>query len=144
MCWAVYFNYGAETMRVYFPNPKAMLPVLKKDGSLALIPWGRRSNQHGKLPITGWAKIESIYCRKWESFFPKPVKIPALSFMEKDLEDNPHWYDLQKGQYIQGLLARARRPADTFTLAQSGSKWRKVPYTEALLTLHFRVMCKDC
>ena len=26
--------------------------------------------------------------------------------MEKDLEGNPHWYDLQKGQYIQGLIAR--------------------------------------
>ena len=52
------------------------------------------------------AKIESIYCGKWERFFPKPVKIPVLSFMEKDLEGNPHWYDLQKGQYIQGLIAR--------------------------------------
>jgi len=26
--------------------------------------------------------------------------------MEKDFEGNPHWYDLNKGQYLQGLLAR--------------------------------------
>lgn len=106
MCGAAYYNFGSETLRVYFSNPKAMLPVLIKDGSIALLPWGRRLEQQGKLPLTGWAKIESIYCGKWECFFPKPVKIPVLSFMEKDLEGNPHWYDLQKGQYIQGLIAR--------------------------------------
>jgi predicted DNA-binding WGR domain protein len=26
--------------------------------------------------------------------------------MEKDFEGQSHWYDLNKGQYLQGLLAR--------------------------------------
>jgi hypothetical protein len=49
---------------------------------------GRRQAQVGKLPITRWAKIESIYGGKWERYFPKPVKISVLSFMEKDFEGN--------------------------------------------------------
>lgn len=34
MCGGAHFQYGEEYMRMYFPNPKAMLPVLKKDGSI--------------------------------------------------------------------------------------------------------------
>jgi hypothetical protein len=26
--------------------------------------------------------------------------------MEKDFDGNSHWYDLNKGQFIQGLIAR--------------------------------------
>lgn len=106
MCGGAYFQYGDDFHRMYFPNPKARLPVLKKDGSIELIPWGRRVGQDGHLPITGWARIESIYGGKWEKYFPKPVKIPVLAFMEKDFEGTSHWYDLQKGQYIQGLVAK--------------------------------------
>lgn len=106
MCGGVYFEYNGEVIRQYFPNPKAVLPTKKKDGSLVLLPWGRRQSQGGMLPMGGWAKLESIYSGQWDKFFPKPVKIPVLSFMENDLEGHPHWYDLNKGQYIQGMLAR--------------------------------------
>lgn len=91
---------------MFFPNPKAALPVLKQDGQIILLPWGRRKKQTGQLPVTGWARIESIYSGKWDCFFPTPVKIPALSFMEKDFEGASHWYDLQRGQFIQGLVAK--------------------------------------
>lgn len=106
MCGGAYFQHGDETRRMFFPNPNAVLPVLKKDGSQILMPWGRRQDQPGKLPMGGWAKIESIYAGVWDKYFAKPVKIPVLAFMEKDLAGRSHWYDLQKGQFIQGLIAR--------------------------------------
>jgi hypothetical protein len=106
MCGGVYFEYQGNVLRQYFPNPKAVLPVQKKDGSLILLPWGRRQSQMGNLPMGGWARLDSIYGGRWDKFFPKPLKIPVLSFMEKDFEGHPHWYDLNKGQYLQGLLAR--------------------------------------
>ncbi len=28
-----------ETVRVYFPNPQAKLPLLMKDGNTSLLPW---------------------------------------------------------------------------------------------------------
>jgi hypothetical protein len=106
MCDGVYFEYQGNVLRQYFPNPKAVLPVQKKDGSIILLPWGRRQSQMGNLPMGGWARLDSIYGGRWDKFFPKPLKIPILSFMEKDFEGHPHWYDLNKGQYLQGLLAR--------------------------------------
>lgn len=106
MCSGAYFQHGDDTLRMYFPNPKAVLPVLKKDGSQILVPWGRRQGQTGKLPLGGWALLESVYACIWDKYFARPVKIPVLSFMEQDFEGHSHWYDLQKGQYIQGLIAR--------------------------------------
>jgi hypothetical protein len=60
-----------------------MLPVLKKDGSIELLPWGRRQKQPGFLPVTGWAKIESIYGGVWERYFPKPVKDSSIKLYGK-------------------------------------------------------------
>ena len=106
MCGGVHFQHGDDFMRMYFPNPKAVMPVLQKDGTQILVPWGRRQEQAGKLPLGGWARLESIYGGVWDRYFARPVKIPVLSFMEKDFEGRAHWYDLQSGQYIQGLIAR--------------------------------------
>lgn len=106
MCGGVYYEYLEEHVRVYFPNPKAMLPVRKKDGSVVLMPWGRRKEQPGALPMGGWARLDSIHAGRWDKWFPVPVRLPIVSFMEKDIEGNSHWYDLTKGKYIQGLIAK--------------------------------------
>ncbi|NOQ77084.1 MAG: hypothetical protein GQ475_04710 [Methylococcaceae bacterium] len=106
MCGGVYFKQGEDILRMYFPNPKAVLPVQQKDGNIILLPWGRRQSQVGNLPMGGWARLDSIYGGRWDKYFPKPLKLPVLSFMEKDFEGQSHWYDLNKGQYLQGLLAR--------------------------------------
>lgn len=106
MCSGVYFRYHDDVLRMYFANAKAVLPIQKKDGELVLMPWGRRQNQSGNLPLGGWARLDAIYGGRWDKYFPKPLKIPVLSFMEKDFEGQSHWYDLNKGQYLQGLLAR--------------------------------------
>ena len=57
------------------------------------------------MPLGGWARLDSIHAGVWNRWFPKPVKIPVLSFMEKDHEGKSHWFDLVKGQWIQGLIA---------------------------------------
>ncbi|MGD8547775.1 MAG: hypothetical protein PVJ10_07385 [Thiohalophilus sp.] len=106
MCGGVYYSFGDQDIRVYFPNPKAMLPVKKRNGGIELLPWGRRKEQRGNLPLGGWARLDAIYAGRWDRWFPIPIKIPVKSFMEKDIEGNSHWFDLTKGQWIQGLIAR--------------------------------------
>ncbi|MDG2229162.1 MAG: hypothetical protein P8L74_03470 [Gammaproteobacteria bacterium] len=105
MCSGVSYNHNGNHMRVYFPNPKAKLPVIAKDNQTKLILWGRRKGQSGRLPLGGWARLDSIHSGVWDRWFPKPVKIPVLSFMEKDHEGKSHWFDLIQGQWIQGLIA---------------------------------------
>ena len=52
-----------------------------------------------------WTRLDGIYTGRWDRWFPVAVKIPVKSFMEKDLEGHSHWYDLTRGQWIQGLVA---------------------------------------
>lgn len=109
MCVGVYYSVHDQDIRVYFPNPKAQLPVRIRNGSSITLAWGRRHQQTGTLPLGGWAHLDSIYAGRWDRWFPVAVKIPVKSFIEKDLEGHGHWYDLTKGQWIQGLVARHRQ-----------------------------------
>lgn len=34
MCGGVYYNHDGQDVRIYFPNPKALLPVITKDKKL--------------------------------------------------------------------------------------------------------------
>jgi len=106
MCGGVYYTINGQDVRVYFPNPKASLPIKMKSGEIELLPWGRRKEQAGALPLGGWARLDSIYAGRWDKWSPKPVKVSVKSFMEKDIENQSHWFDLTKGQCIQGLVAR--------------------------------------
>lgn len=106
MCGGVYYSYNNQDIRVYFPNPKATLPVITKNKKIELLPWGRRKEQNGNLPMGGWARLDSIYAGRWDKWFPIPVKLPIKQFMEKDIQGNSHWFDITKGQFIQGLIAR--------------------------------------
>lgn len=106
MCGGVYYTLQGQEIRAYFPNPAAQLPVMRRNREVMLLPWGRRQKQQGALPLGGWARLDSIYAGRWDKWFPKAVKLPIASFMEKDIEGNSHWFDLTKGQWIQGLIAR--------------------------------------
>jgi hypothetical protein len=108
MCGGVYYSANGQDIRVWFPNPKARLPVAMRSGDTRLLPWGRRHEQAGQLPLGGWARLDSIYAGRWDRWFPVPVKLSVKSFMEKDFEGHSHWYDLTRGQWIQGLVARCR------------------------------------
>ncbi len=108
MCDGVYYTANSQDIRAYFPNPKAQLPVMIRGGGISSLAWGRRHEQAGSLPLGGWARLDGIYAGRWDRWFPVPVKIPVRSFMEKDLEGHSRWYDLTRGQWIQGLVARDR------------------------------------
>jgi putative SOS response-associated peptidase YedK len=108
MCGGVSYQREGEMRKVYFPQNDACLPVLLKggEGAEALLPWGRREWESGRLPATGWARLESIQAGKWDRYRPVPVQIPVEQFMEKDREGEAHWFSLEPGQVIQGALAR--------------------------------------
>ncbi len=106
MCAGTLYEYHERELTMYFPNPRALLPVKKKSGKVMLIPWGRRQQQAGNLPLGGWARLTSIKQGHWDHCFPRPVKIPLIAFMERDIEGKQHWFELTAGQWVQGLLAR--------------------------------------
>jgi len=105
MCGGVKFKYESKELTVYFPNPKAVLPVRLKSRDITLIKWGRRKEEQGSLPPGGWARHDSVLKGVWDKYFPKPVLITVDQFMEKDKQRKSHWYPLTAGTYIQGLVA---------------------------------------
>jgi len=106
MCGGVYFTHQGKEFRIFFPNPKATLPVRDRHGDSTLLPWGRRQQQVGKLPLGGWARMDSIHAGRWDRWWPSPGKLPVQGFMEQDLEGRRSWYELTRGQCIQGLVAQ--------------------------------------
>ncbi len=104
MCGGAQFHIDGQTIKTYFPNPKARLPVLTRNGEQILVPWGRRENQPGHAPQGGWARLESIKSGIWQRFKPRPVKIIVAAFMEKDSTGDSHWFELDRQQFIQGLI----------------------------------------
>ena len=106
MCGGVIYTLNNKKERIFFPNPYARLPVRMRDGSEQLLIWGRRKEQPGQLPQGGWARLDSIRQGKWQRFNPVAVKIVVEQFMEKDQQKQSHWFSLEPGQFIQGLVAR--------------------------------------
>lgn len=104
---AVIFHYQHNVHTSYFARPGALLPVQLATGEIKLVRWGRRQHEHSEMPLGGWARLSAIHDGKWSLYLPKPVRIPITKFMETDYEGRVHWYEVTKGQYIQGLLAQS-------------------------------------
>ena len=109
MCGGVIYEYEGKPVRVFFPNPYARLPIMKKGGGITLLPWGRRKDEPGHLPRGGWARLDTIKAGRWDAWQPRPVKLQVQRFMEKDIQGESHWFELTRGQWIQGLIARLQQ-----------------------------------
>ncbi|SFM43505.1 hypothetical protein [Nitrosomonas communis] len=95
-----------QNHKIYFPQPNPKLPVLLRHGGVIWVRWGKRQNEGpGKFPNGGWARLDSIKAGKWKPWHPRPVLIPADSFLEKDHDEQSHWVNLESGMFVQALLA---------------------------------------
>jgi hypothetical protein len=102
---AVLYQYHGKSCTVYFSRASALLPVKLSNGETKLVTWGRRQRENSEMPLGGWARMDAIYEGKWGLYLPKPVLLPIDKFMQTDYEGNAHWYEVTRGQWIQGLLA---------------------------------------
>jgi hypothetical protein len=103
---AVIYEHQGKIHTVYFPRPKAMLPVRLANGEVKLAAWGRRQQENSEMPLGGWARLNAIHDGKWSLYLPRPVCLPINKFMKTDYEGHVHWYEIARGQMMQGLLAR--------------------------------------
>ncbi|WP_022850493.1 hypothetical protein [Limisalsivibrio acetivorans] len=94
---------------MYFANPKAVVLYIDQSGSSGKAAWGRRNREEmerSSIPVTGWARIESVKEGKWNRFKPEKIFIKPLSYMEKDAQKNSCWFELAEKEYIAALLIR--------------------------------------
>lgn len=102
---AVVYHHEGKIQTAYFARPNAMLPVKLANDEVRLVQWGRRQHENSEMPLGGWARLNAIHDGKWSQYTPKPVRLPLRKFMKTDYEGNIHWYEVVKGQWVQGLLA---------------------------------------
>lgn len=108
MCHKVVFYHNNHCHQVAFDQNTAKLPILLRSGQTYLMPWGRRHHTASSLPLGGWVTLEEIYTGKWDSYFPKPVKLPIRSFLVRDIEDQAKWFHLPSDKWVQGLIAQEK------------------------------------
>lgn len=98
------YTRDGKQLKIYFPNPKAALPVLTGSG-VEWLPWGRRREEPGHSPAGGWARIESITEGRWAKYSPTEAAVPVEAFMEKDAERKSHWFGHSIGKvHIAALV----------------------------------------
>lgn len=101
---ARYVDSNGKDWKVYFPSPKAALPVVRPDG-VEWIKWGRRKEETASRFVQGgWARHDSIEAGKWARCKPEIVQLAVIAFMEKDAERVSHWIDVPEGMAIEGLI----------------------------------------
>lgn len=86
---------GQQELHFMYPDPVVQLPVIH-DGQTVIYEWGNRSGK-GKLPRTGWCRLDSVEAGKWRWLNPQPVEIPANFGLEKGV-----WFHIEQG--IRGVL----------------------------------------
>jgi hypothetical protein len=81
--------------KVYFPVPHTQIPILS-EGGIRMVQWGRRNGEDDKfdVPQTGWARLESLVEHKWDKYNSSRVRIPAVSWIEKDPARESHWFNM--------------------------------------------------
>ncbi len=82
-------------LNTFFWSKSAVLPVVV-EGKDDLAEWGNK-DKNVSLPLTGWAREESINTGKWNHLNPSIVVIPAVKGFEKGV-----WFDIKGG--IKGII----------------------------------------
>jgi len=81
----------------FFWDKKPILPI-KKNNNITLFEWGNRDKKIN-LPLTGWAKNESLESGKWNYLNPKKIQILANKGYEKGI-----WFNIENN--IEGILVK--------------------------------------
>jgi hypothetical protein len=116
MCISICYVDKTKIVISYFAQPEAQLPVQMKSGDIEYLPWGRRQNESGVLPLGGWINWDLFRQGKFDYYLPKLVKIPIKKFMEADIEGRELWFDVIAGQYLQGVYLHEKEEQRVYVL----------------------------
>lgn len=110
MCGGVEAREAEKVWKIYFPNPRAALPVLLQDGGqLDWIQWGRRKEEPGDGPPGGWARLSTVQAGGWVRHRPQRGLAMVQRFMEEDgypgdKNRQSHWFDVPEGYALECLV----------------------------------------
>lgn len=121
-----------KLIKVFFPIPNIVIPVIDEKGIYFLCQWGQRENDKElirELPVTGWARAESLEKEYWKKYSPKKVIIPFKSFFEKDKKDPLYpknkstEFKLEENESLQGLLIEHEKKNIVYVITKPIQNW---------------------
>ncbi len=121
-----------KLIKVFFPIPNVLIPIIDQFGNYEICQWGQREtdkNLASELPITGWARIESLEKPYWTKHNPKKVLIPFKSFFEKDKNDPIYpknkatEFKLDDNLFLKGLLIEYEAKKVIYVITKEIQDW---------------------
>ena len=106
MCIAICYSLAERVVITHFTDRNAKIPLVGQANLDHFLPWGRRLEDSGQLPLGGVLSMDKKQQGLYDQYFPKPVKIQVHKFMEQNIEAHCRWFEIPHGQYLQGLLLR--------------------------------------
>jgi hypothetical protein len=119
---ARYIDKSGKDWKIYFPNPKAALPVRLPNGEVEWFKWGRRKEETSApkgFVQGGWARIDSLKAGKWDRCIPKRVKLAVTAFMEKDEQKASHWIEIPESSAIEALLVTLEAETRVYVVTEN-------------------------
>ncbi len=101
-----------DRIESFFWRQDAVLPVATERGGKLLL-WGNK-DENLKLPLTGWAKEESLKQGKWSYLKPEIVDVPVDSGYEKKT-----WFDLPNG--TKGIVVKKDKAERIYMITKEAS-----------------------
>ncbi|MGQ7819155.1 hypothetical protein ACUTAH_26345 [Metapseudomonas furukawaii] len=135
MCLSVEVSglFTIEGLRqlIQYPDADAALPIQDPARGILWLPWGRRREESGNLPVTGWLVDAESLPEGWERFSPTPVRARVCRFMEVTEDGEERWF---KAESLQCLLLRHGDEQRVYvvTARDCGSRYRSRTATRAL------------
>lgn len=132
-CGGIYLDTTTNKLiKVFFPIPNVIIPIIDQYGTYELSQWGQReTDKHliKDLPITGWARVESLGKTYWTRHNLKEVIVPFKSFFEKDRGDPMYpknkatEFELKENQALQGILIEHPEKNIVYVVTEPINNW---------------------
>ncbi|QNM96405.1 hypothetical protein [Chitinimonas koreensis] len=116
--------FGRE---VRFRSAGARLPIRSRQGAVSWLPWGlTRQENHVAFPHGAWLDLSVVESPDLYALMPRPVVIAARRFMLTGQDKVEHWFDVEEGQVMRGVLLTWHDEARVYVVAEraTGMKGR--------------------
>ena len=126
----MYLNNN-KPKRSYFINPKATVPLTEKNSNLIKeMPWGRRPQQSGQLPMGGWVEYEHLSKGRYDRFFPRTVKLNVFAYLTHACDGRELWVDVLEAQWVQAVILREGQEQRAYVITIPVSQQMRKPKIE--------------
>lgn len=132
-CGGIYLDITTNKLiKVFFPIPNILIPVINQNGECFLSQWGQRESDKNLMkdfPVTGWARLESLHKDYWKKYKPVEVTVPFTSFFEKNHNDPLYpknkatEFKLEPSQALKGILIEYEGRKVTYIVTKQIENW---------------------